>query len=115
VSPQHIGGLRLASELVRPTVVTFLDQMLRDRDLNLRIDEVSVPTGSPMVGRPLSAFRLDELPDVLVLAVRAGGIWKHNPPRSHVLVPDVLLVVLGTPADVQELRTRAGSGAAVAQ
>lgn len=40
VSPQHIGGLRLASELVRPTVVTFLDTMLRDRELNLRIDEI---------------------------------------------------------------------------
>jgi voltage-gated potassium channel len=93
--------------------VTFLDQMLRDRDLNLRIDEVSVPAGSPIVGRPLSALQLDELPEVLVLALREGGTWTYNPPRSHVLVPDVILVVLGTPADVQELRKRAGSGAAL--
>lgn len=27
VSPQQIGGLRLASQLIRPTVVTFLDRM----------------------------------------------------------------------------------------
>jgi voltage-gated potassium channel len=115
VSPQHIGGLRLASELVRPTVVTFLDQMLRDRDLNLRIDEVLVPAGSPMVGRPLSALQLDELPEVLVLALREGGTWKYNPSRSHVLAPDVLVVVLGTPVDMQELRKRAGGGAGVAR
>jgi len=30
VSPSRIGGLRMASELVRPRVVTFPDRMLRD-------------------------------------------------------------------------------------
>ena len=30
VAPAQIGGMRLASELVRPSVVGFLDQMLRD-------------------------------------------------------------------------------------
>ena len=32
VSPNMIGGRRLASELVRPTVTEFIDQMLRDKD-----------------------------------------------------------------------------------
>ena len=34
VSPAQIGGMRLASELVRPSVVGFLDQMLRDTNRN---------------------------------------------------------------------------------
>ncbi|MBF0593321.1 MAG: potassium channel family protein, partial [Nitrospirae bacterium] len=43
VSPHFIGGMRMASEMFRPTVVSFLDTMLRDKDRNLRIEEVSVP------------------------------------------------------------------------
>jgi len=30
-----IGGMRLASELVRPTVVNFLDRMLRTHDQSM--------------------------------------------------------------------------------
>lgn len=42
VSPFLIGGMRMASEMIRPMVVTFLDTMLRDRDRNLRVEEVRV-------------------------------------------------------------------------
>lgn len=108
VSPQHIGGLRLASELVRPTVVNFLDTMLRDRDLNLRIDEVWVPEGSPVIGKPLSTLKLNDLPDVLLLAAREHGSWKYNPPRSYELQPGVVLIFLGTPDDLQAVRGRVG-------
>ena len=32
VSPSYIGGLSMASEMIRPSVTTFLDVMLRDTD-----------------------------------------------------------------------------------
>src|SRR5205085_1757184 len=53
VSPALIGGMRMASELVRPAVVSFLDKMLKDRDRNLRVEEVVVPASSRFVGKPL--------------------------------------------------------------
>ena len=37
VSPSRIGGLRMASEMVRPKVVSCLDNMLRDQDNGLRV------------------------------------------------------------------------------
>ena len=43
VSPAFIGGLRIASEMIRPTAVSFLDTMLRDREKNLRMEEIPVP------------------------------------------------------------------------
>jgi hypothetical protein len=45
-----IGGRRMASELVRPEVNEFLDQMLRDKTKNLRIEEAIVPEKSSLVG-----------------------------------------------------------------
>lgn len=104
VSPNFIGGLRLASEMIRPTVVTFLDTMLRDRDLNLRIDEVRLPPGSPAIGKALNQIGLEKVPQALLLAVRgADGEWEYNPARSKVVTEDAVLIFLGSPDDSRAL------------
>lgn len=109
VSPQHIGGLRLASELIRPTVVTFLDKMMQDRDLNLRIDEILIPDGSPAVGAPLRDLGLESLPGILLMAIRAAdGSWQYNPSRSHELKSGTVLIFLGSATDSNVLRERLG-------
>ena len=97
---------------MRPTVVDFLDAMLRDREMNLRIDEVTVPEDSPMVGKALSELHLEEMPDALLLALRHRGAWRYNPRRSTDLQPGLVLVFLGTPGDIDMVRQRVGGSAA---
>ena len=46
VSPDFTGGMRIASAMVRPHVVNFMDQMLYS-DENLRLEEVIVPAHVP--------------------------------------------------------------------
>ena len=105
MSPQHIGGLRLASELIRPTVVNFLDTMLRDENRNLRIDEVIVPSDSPHVGGTIRDMRLDTVPGALLLAVRYGsGSWVYNPARTDEVRAGETLIFLGSPDDSRALR-----------
>ena len=107
VSTDHIGALRLASELIRPTVVDFLDEMLRDRDLNLRIDEVAVPEGSSATGRTLEDVRPEGDSNALLLAVRTvDGEWIYNPSPSHEIRAGQGLVFLGSPADARAVRDR---------
>ena len=99
-----IGGLRMASELIRPTVVSFLDTMLRDRDLNLRIDEVRIPESSHAVGTPLNQLGLDKTPHALLIATRtADGEWVYNPPRAKPVEPGTTLIFLGSPSDSRAL------------
>ncbi|HET7197481.1 MAG TPA: potassium channel family protein, partial [Burkholderiales bacterium] len=45
VSPDYTGALRIASSMLRPAVVSFLDEMLRS-DQGLRVEEINVPAGS---------------------------------------------------------------------
>ncbi len=111
VSPNQIGGRRMASELVRPEVVEFLDQMLRDRDRNLRLEELVVQAGSPYDGVVLGDVAFAREANVLVVAVRTlDHQFHYNPAPDHVLAPGTVLVVLGESSDIVRLRAVMGHG-----
>ncbi len=105
VSPNTIGGLRMASELLRPNVVGFLDEMMRDRSLNVRIEEVAVPAGSRLLGRRLRESAIQEETNTLVVALRApDGTLTCNPSRDLLLTPESVLIVMGAVDDIGRLR-----------
>jgi voltage-gated potassium channel len=106
VSPANIGGMRMASELMRPKVVTFLDQMLRDENRNLRIEEVQVEQGSSLDGRQVEALRLHDYgTGLLLLAMRArDGSYMFNPPAPTAVLAGCHLIVMGDPPSVDRLQ-----------
>ena len=106
VSPAQIGGMRLASELVRPGVVGFLDQMLRDTNRNLRIEEVAVSGSSTLAGQAVSSLKLHEYgTGLLLLAMRtASGDYRFNPAADTRVEPGSHLITMGDPASMQHLR-----------
>ena len=104
VSPNMMGGRRLASELVRPTVLEFLDQMLRDKDQTLRLEEVTVPEGSAFVGKSLREVPIRSETNLLVVALRVGPKFMYNPEPSTELEVGSVLVVLGESKNVARLR-----------
>ena len=106
VSPNYIGGLRMVSELLRPQVVKFLDEMRRDR-ARVRIEEVDIPDASPFAGKTLAQSGIrGQVGDVLVLAVKIQGKegYQYNPGADFVLDAGMILVVLGPLTQVDQLR-----------
>ncbi len=101
VSPAFIGGLRMASEMIRPTVVSFLDIMLRDTQKNLRVEEVSVPES--FFGKAISALNLKHYPHILLLAIKTEGDWIYNPPSNYTISPQCTLIFMATPEGRKEL------------
>ncbi|MGZ3494041.1 MAG: potassium channel family protein [Thermodesulfobacteriota bacterium] len=101
VSPSYIGGLRIVSEMVRPTVVSFLDTMMRDKEENLRIEEISV--SEAFVDRPIKSLDLKKHPNVLLLAIKAKERWIYNPDEAYVLRQDDTLIIMTTPCERSEL------------
>jgi voltage-gated potassium channel len=104
VSPNMIGGRRMASELVRPTVVEFIDQMLRDREQVLRLEEVIVPPTSAFVGKTLREVPIRSETNLLVVALRVEGKFFYNPEPSTEIEAGSVLVVLGESTNVARLR-----------
>jgi voltage-gated potassium channel len=111
VSPTQIGGLRLASEAIRPTVVEFIDTMLRDPKKNLRIEEVTIPSTSSLVGAALKDTNIRRASKVLVIAVRQpDGRYEYNPEPEFVLTEGATLIVLAETAEMARLREGVETG-----
>jgi len=106
VSPTFIGGMRLVSELVRPTVVTFLDKMLHGDEDTFRVEEITIPDASKLAGQTLEQAGIANKTGALVLAIRdaGSGSFAYNPPAGKTLGIGSTLVVLGSVEMMEHLR-----------
>jgi len=105
VAPNMIGGLRMASVMLRPAVVTFLDEMLRIPNQTLRVDEVQIERFPALVGRTLAQAEIGPRTGMLVVALKSPGSgYRFNPPAETVLQADDILIVIGTREQIATLR-----------
>ncbi|MFH1982701.1 MAG: NAD-binding protein [Pseudomonadota bacterium] len=101
VSPNSIGALRIASEMIRPTVVNFLDSMLRSKRGNLRIHQIVVGSNSPMVGVAMKDSGLKSQYRLLVLgAQEEERDIEFNPDPMTPLRSGMTLIVMGDMEDI---------------
>lgn len=103
VMPNRIGGLRIASQMIRPRVVRYLDLMLRDKKCVVRIEDIEVTRSSPLVGKPLHAINFDDFGQLLVLAIVKPGDPHplYNPDRATILEANDTLIVQ---ADIDSMK-----------
>ncbi len=105
VLPETTGGLRMVSLMVRPTAVSFLDQMLRQREVTLRVEEVVIEPSSPFVGKRLSDLKLPQQWNILVLAYQQeDGTLVYNPPADLELRQGMTLIVMGDVHKLEQFR-----------
>ncbi|MDP2804611.1 MAG: TrkA family potassium uptake protein, partial [Gallionellaceae bacterium] len=108
VSPDFTGGLRIVSAMVRPHVVSFLDDMLKS-EASVRMEEIKVP--EDLTGKPLTVLYQGNA-DCLVLAVRnKTNQWLFNPPANQIVTGGDVLMVMTTPdgrARMEQLMQGAG-------
>lgn len=103
ISPNMIGGLRMASAMVRPTVVSFLDLMLRDRE-KLRVEESTVEERSRIDGKTVEDLHHLHPADALLIAIRTSdGTWHYNPRDEVRIEPGMTLIYMGSPEAREEM------------
>ncbi len=101
VSTNFIGGLRMASVMIRPTVVSFLDKMLRAGGDDVRVAEAKIPPGSGVVGLSLRETRIYEKTGLIVIGIARGESYELNSgPDTRLQEGDALIVC----SSVEQLR-----------
>lgn len=108
VSPDFTGGMRIVSSMIRPQVVSFLDEMLR-ADNALRVEEVQIPEG--FGANTIAGLKLNRR-DFILLAVRVQKEWEFNPADNFFIGPGNTLVVMTTPEGRKSLERSLGAAAA---
>ncbi len=107
VNPNLIGGLRMASEMIRPAVVGFLDYMLRGEGEAIRFEEIGVGPQSKCAGQPVGAVKGAQGNSALVVSIRlADGEYELNPALERPVRPGDTLVVIGTVSQIADLREK---------
>jgi voltage-gated potassium channel len=109
VNPQLIGGRRMAAFALAPDVADFLDVVMHDESLAFRIEQIEVGATSPLQGRTIGEVALAETTGVVILALRPNPSAEFVPnPSSGVRIePHSILIAIGTPAQLDALRTHA--------
>ena len=102
VSPDFTGGMRIASAMVRPHVVNFMDQMLRS-DRGLRVEEVPVP--ADFCGSTIGQVAPTS-PDYVLLAIHDANAWQFNPDATHPVRAGDILVLMTESAGRLQIEQR---------
>jgi len=106
VCPNAIGALRMASEMIRPTAVDFLDRMLRSSRGDLRIHELTVSENSKFNAKEIRECGLEERYGLLVLGARGkSDEIEFNPAPTQVLATGTTLIVMGLVGQIAKAKT----------
>ncbi len=103
-SPYEIGATRMAQEVVRPTVVDFVDLAVQGGELGLRLEELLVSENAACVGKNLikSGIRSDH--NLIVVAIKTfKGEMLFNPTPTAIINAGDILIVLGAVGDIENL------------
>lgn len=104
LTPNLIGGRRMATMVLHPTVSDYLDLVSQGSHVEYRLQEVEVRPESRFAGKTLGEARVRETTGAYVLALcHSDGSIDANPLPDSVMRAGDRLVTLGTQAQVDAL------------
>jgi voltage-gated potassium channel len=104
ISPYHIGALRIAYTILRPTVVDFIEFATASDNLDLQLEEIIVKQGSRLIGLTLEQCKIGRDIGVIIVAIkRASGKMLFNPFYQSMIEEGDTLIALGPRANLKNL------------
>lgn len=106
ISANEIGGRRMAAQMLRPSVVSFLEIVTSIDDVQLDLQDVIIGKNSEIVGQELKHLRIPDRFGLVVIATKKFGQSSMilNPKSDLILNTGDAMLVLGNNSQVNELR-----------
>jgi voltage-gated potassium channel len=104
MSPYTLGGSRMAMAILRPAMLDFIEITTRRQSLELRMDEMEICEGSPLIGKSLEESEIRQRYGLIIVAVKKeSGKMIFNPVASYVIQSGDKLIALGEEDNVSKL------------
>lgn len=106
MSAVEISGKRIASLMIKPNIISFLDVVTKVGDVEMDLEEVIVNKGSYLEKKDLIAAQIPNKTGLIVLAIKRNKDKKmlFNPPGNYIFETNDVLIVLGREDQVEKLR-----------
>ncbi len=103
ISPDQIGGHRMAMAMLKPTALELMDTMFAPHNLEIQLEEILVGANSAMANKPVNEFFGKGLSEVILVAIiRSSGV-KMNPAVEEIIQPGDTLVLIGSRLDLGKI------------
>ncbi len=103
VSAYQRGGMRVASTILRPSLVNFLELIAPGRGDEVDLEQLRIEASSPMVGRSISAIEKEARKLRIVAMERDGEAIVLIPDADTIIHSGDHLVVIGDRASLRKL------------
>jgi len=105
VTPDAIGGHRLALALLRPAVHDLFNEIFSfGIEISVDVGQILIEPDSPFAGQTVAGCDLRRMRNVSILAIReATGEFRLNPDAERVVDPGETLILIGPAEAVYEL------------
>ena len=106
VKPYELGGVRMASLLLRPGVADFIEIVAANRNLDLQIEEIVVKKGSKMDKKTLADLPIRTEFNTIIVSIQNDekGIFVYNPTGSTIVDEGNKLIAIGERKNLEELK-----------
>jgi voltage-gated potassium channel len=112
VSPYHIGGVRIAHTILRPTVVDFIEFATKSGNIELQMEEITIPKGADMAGKSLDQCGFGRELGIIIVGIKRGsGEMRFNPTFRTTIKEGDTLIALGEISKLKLLEEMAASRA----
>jgi len=104
VLPHFIGGLRMAQNVLRPTVTNFIELAMRG-GIDLQMEELVVTPGSELVDKDLVQSQIRPRFNLIVIAIKQeSGEMVFNPGPKQVIMANDTLLAVGSQKNLHEIK-----------
>ncbi len=104
VLPHFIGGLRMAQNVLRPTVTNFLELAVRG-GIDLQMEELEVTPTSELVEKDLIESKIRPRFNLIIIAIKKeSGEMVFNPGPKEVINSRDTLLAVGKKSDLNDIK-----------
>ncbi len=108
VSPDEIGGKKMASLMINPHVQFFVDNIIDTKNITINMEEIKINETSQLIGKKLSEAKISEKAGLIVLAIRKEeDRFIFNPKANEILNLDDKMLVVGSKEQIAVLQNMA--------